>query len=417
MPPRPNRSARLVLGTAVAVGVLHLAYYLLGRPAALGIDFRVYHVAARTAMAGGDIYAASPPGLSFRYLYPPVTVLAFVPLAVTESWVPGFVVHTGVTVAASGLATWLVAGYVERHGGDLARVDWLLVGGFFLLSSHAAPSLAFGQVNHYLAAALVGTFVALDRGREWLAGGLLGLAATVKVFPAGAGLWLLGRRAWRAVAGTAATVAGLGVVGIAAFGLETTRRYLVAVLPGRRDVDAFAGGLDPAAGYATLRRPLSVLAPGVDPWLYGVAAGVLLAPVLALTYLDLSRPLDRLVAIHATVLVTLLALPSLLTWYLVLAFSLVGLLYLLPPGRPRQLLVAGGLVSGFSTGLGGLARALAVLPVSEAIREGILGVTRPVFALGTPVLWGSLLMLAACALYSWPPTWPPAGPEADPERD
>lgn len=407
MSPRPNRTARLVLGTAVAVGVLHLAYYLLVRPAALGIDFRVYHVAARTAMAGGDVYAASPTGLSFRYLYPPVTVLAFVPLAVTDSWVPGFVVHTGVTVGTSVLATWLVVGYVEGHGGDLARVDRLLVGGFFLLSSHAAPSLAFGQVNHYLAAALVGTFVALDRGREWLAGGLLGLAATLKVFPAAVGLWFVGRRAWRAVAGAAATVAGLGVLGIAVLGLETTRRYLFAVLPGRLEIDAFAGGLDPGAGYATLRRPLSVLAPGVDPGLYGVAAAALLAPVLALTYLDLSGPLDRLVAIHATVLVALLALPSLLTWYLIVFFSLVGLLYLLPPGRPRQLLVAGGLVSGFSTGFGGLARALAVLPVSEPLREGVLGVARPVFALGTPVLWGSLLMLAACALYSWPP----AGPE------
>lgn len=403
-----RRGARLVLGSGVLLGLAHLAYYLSARPDAVGLDYRVYHVAAEAALAGGDIYAVSPPGSGFTYQYPPATVAAFLPSAFAGSWIPGFVVHTAITVAASVVAAWLLGRYLSSLDAGLGRVDRWLVGAFLVASVHAVPSLVFGQVNHYLAAALVAGFVALERARERAAGVLFGLAAFVKVFPALVGAWLLRRRSWTAIATATGTALALTVVGAVAFGPGIYRTYLTDILLPRQATGEFAGGLDPAAGYVTLRRPLSVLFPGVDPAWYAAGAIALLVPAVALTYRDLDGPVDRLVAIHATLTATLLALPSLLVYYVVLAFPLVALLYVLEQSRTRRLFVAGALLANLSLSFGGFRRLLTAVDLPAGIESTVLAAVRPVLALGTPVLWGSLLMLVACLSHSWPAEWRPS---------
>lgn len=295
-------------------------------------------------------------------------------------------------------AAWLLLDHLSSHGVVLERTDWLLVGAFFVVSVHAAPSLVFGEVNHHLAAALVFVVVALARGREGLAGGALGLAAFVKVFPALAAAWLVRRRAWTALATAAGTVLALTVAGVALLGGEASVMYLSEVLlPGRAST-AFAGGLDPAASYLTLRRPLSVLFPRVDPAWYAVGAVALLAPVVALAYRNFEKPAERFVALHATLLAMLLVIPSLLVYYALISVSLVGTLYLVDHRPASDLLVGGALLATLSLSLDGFRDAVAVLDLPS----GVVGAVRPVFTLGTPVIWGSLLMLAGCVVYSWP---------------
>ncbi|WP_324756787.1 glycosyltransferase family 87 protein [Haloarcula montana] len=394
-----RRDVWLVLGSAVLLGVGLGLYYVLAWPVKIGLNYRVYDAAARAVLAGRDFYAVTPPSSRFHYLYPPVTVLAFVPLARLGEWPVGYAIMTVVTVAASGWLTLLLAGYVESMGYRVPRGDRLLVGAFVLASVHAVPSLAYGQVNHLLVAAFAAGLVWLDRDREWLAGVALALPAFVKVFPAAVGLWLLYRRAWRAIVAAVGTAVALSLAGLAAFGPATYRTYVFDVLLARRDTQAFAGGLDPGVSYVTLRRPLSVLFPTVDPTWYAAGAAALLAPVVAALYWRTRTTTDRLVALYGTLVAILLFFPSLLLYYVYLTFPLVVLLYDLPQGWGRRLFVAGTLLATLSLSFNAVPRLVGLFPLAPETATRITAMLRPVFAFGTPVLYGCLLSLVGCLVY------------------
>ncbi|WP_436926482.1 glycosyltransferase family 87 protein [Halosimplex amylolyticum] len=394
-----RRDALAVFGTGALLGLIALANYAVNRPGTFGLNYRVYHVAAEAALAGENFYAVTPPDSGYHYLYPPATVLAFLPSALAERWVPGFVAITLVSGLATAAATRLLADYVESLGYSVGRAERALLFAFLFASAHSAPSLAYGQVNHLLVAALVAGFVWLARDRETRAGAALALPAFVKVFPGLVGLWLLRRRAWRAIGAAVGTAAGLTALGLLAFGVDTTRTYVVDALVPRRETAAFVGGLAPDRGFVTLRRPLSALFPTVDPVWYAVGAAALLAPVLAALYWRVETTTDRHVAIHGTLVAMVVAVPSLLLYYAYTAFSLVVLLYDLPAGRGRRVFVAGALLANLSMSFRTVREAVRVAPVDSATAQPILDALLPVFRLGTPVLYGSLLTLAGCLVY------------------
>ncbi|WP_135364505.1 glycosyltransferase family 87 protein [Halosimplex halophilum] len=394
-----SRDALAVFATGALLGVAILGNYAVNRPGTFGLNYRVYHVAAEAALAGGDLYAVTPADSGYHYVYPPAAVLAFLPSALFESWVPGFLAMTAVSVAASAVAARLLADYVESLGYDVGRLERVLLFSFLLASAHSAPSLGYGQVNHVLTLALVAGFVGLARDRETGAGVALAVPAFVKVFPAAVGLWLLRRRAWRAIGAAVGTAASLFGLGLVVFGVDTTRTYVTDALLPQRETADFVGGLPPGKSFVTLRRPLSVLFPNADPVWYAVGAAALLAPVLAALYYRPRTVTDRHVAVHGTLVAMVLAFPSLLLYYAYTAFSLVVLLYDLPAGRGRQLFVAGALLANVSLSYGNLRETLWALPVGPTARQAILDAALPVLRLGTPVLWGSLLTLAGCLVY------------------
>lgn len=390
--------AWFVLVTGILLGVRTLYLMRLGRADWLAMNFQVYYHAAETAMVGGDFYAATPPDWpQYRYLYPPVSIVAFYPYALPGSWVPGYVVHTLVAAATAAVGGALLCRYVERAGRSLSRVDYVLVAGFLLLSIHSVPTLFYGNVNVHLAALTVLGFVALDRDRETLAGASVALVAFFKVFPALFGVWFLRRRAWRAVGSALATGGGLLALGVPVFGVETTRTYLTEALLPRNRADLFAGGLDPNSAYLTLRRPLSVLFPEMDPALLVLLPFALLGPVVAFLYTGIDDRTDRLVAVHGTLTATLLVLPSYFIYYVYLSFPLVALLYLTDPGRARTLFVAGAAVGNLSFTLNNVENVVRLLP--EAARPALFAAVRPAFTLATPIEYGMVLMLGACVVH------------------
>ncbi|MFW6003827.1 MAG: glycosyltransferase family 87 protein [Halanaeroarchaeum sp.] len=393
-----NRGARLVLLVGVLLGLGNLVYVLVASPRHIAIDYRVYHLAGTVALEGGNFYQAVPEGLAgyFHYVYPPITVLGFVPLALLGSETAGFAVHTLQTVLVGLAAAWLLVRYIERVGNG--RLPWLdrgLIGAFVVGSVHSMSSLFFGQVNHHLVAALVVGFLALDTDRETLAGVAFGFAAFLKVFPAAVGLWLLRRRAWRAIAAAVGFAVVGFAAGIAVFGPELTVAYVEHAIRPRFSPDAFAGGLDPGETYLTIRRPISVLLPTVDPTLYGVLAGLVLAPPVASLYRTIEDREDRLVSIMGTMAAILLFFPSFPIYFVILYFPLLPLLYLLERGRPRQLLVAGALVSSVAIRYDDLRLLFEFVDASPALLETVL---RPVFTFVTPGLVGVLVILGACLL-------------------
>jgi hypothetical protein len=395
--------ARLVLASGVLLGVVGLVTTAVQHPKLVGIDLQVYYFAAEAALAGGDFYAAAPPmHPTYDYVYPPLSLPFFYPFTLLGSWQAAFAAFTLLNVAAAlGVAVLLVRTVEERRARPLSRLDRALVAGFALLSLHSASTLLYGETNFLLVLALVAGFRWLDggfgsderTGDEIAAGVAFAIPAFVKLFPAAVGVWLLRRRAWRAVA--AATAAGVGLFGVsvAAFGVEAHVTYVeVAVLP-RLSSSDFAGGLPAGASLLTLRRPLSVLLPGFDPSLYGPLAFALLAPVVGYCYADVSGPVDRLVAIFATMAAIVVGFPSLLLYGVFLLFPLVPLLYLLERGPARTLFVAGAFVANFAVTLANVRNALGGTPAAA-----LVGVLEPVLTLGTPTLYGVVLMLGGCVL-------------------
>lgn len=386
---------RFALVTGVLAGAVSLVHLLTSWPGMAGVNFHVYYLAAGAAVSGGDLYAVAAPGFAhLPYVYPPVVALAFLPYRLLGSWQLAFAVHSVVAVAASLVLAGLLVRLAEAGGRPLPRVDRLLVAAFVVGSGHAVPSLYYGNVNPFLVLALAAGVVSLERSTA-AAGASFALPAAVKVFPAAFGLWLVRLRAWRAVAAAAAT--GLAALGtsVALFGVAAHRAYLTEALLPRRRTAVFAGGLDPAAGYLTVRRPLSVLFPDAEPTVLVLLSGLVLAPVGAyLLAADVEDGPGGLVALHGTVAATLLFFPSYQTYFVFLFVTLVPLLYRLEPGPARTTFVAGAVVANVPVTLRSAERILG--PPLEA---PVLAALTPVLTLGSPRLYGVLLTLAALVRY------------------
>lgn len=400
----PRTGARFVLVVGVLFGLAYLAYTFTTAADEVALDFEVYYFAAEAVLDGGPLYGVSPVGVDYLvYAYPPLTVLAFLPFTLLPP-TAAYLVFTALNLAAGLLAAHVLLAFLGRHGRRLDRVDRSLVYAFCTLSVHAMPSTVFGQVNLSLALAFVAGFDWLDRAvdgdpvarkrMERRAGVAFGLAAFVKAFPALAGVWLLRRRAWRAVAAAVGTGAAGLVLGLLVFGPDTSLAYVTEALLPRAGDGAFAGGLDPGASYVTVRRPLSVLFPGLGSLGLTVAALLVVAPIVGAFYarLDAATVVGRLVGAYATVAGTLAFLPSFPVYQVLLYFPVVPLLFVLD-GRAYRVVVAGALLWNLSVRFDDVRAVLGALGA-----EGAASTLRPLFALATPSLVGLGLLFAGCWL-------------------
>ncbi|ARS91762.1 hypothetical protein B1756_08930 [Natrarchaeobaculum aegyptiacum] len=381
----------------------------------LAANFEVYRVAAEAVLAGEDFYAVAPDRFpDFYYLYPPITVLTFLPFAAVGLWT-GFAIHTLLEVAVGLALAWVIVRWIERER-SLERLDYALIAGFVVGSIHTVPSLVYGQVNLRMALLVAVGLWLLERSHtvessplshshepgarlEFLAGVALAGAALLKVFPAAIGVLLLHLRAWRAVAG--ALVTGLGGLALGAllFGAGRTRQFFVDVLFPRTDDEAFVGGLEPSAAYVTVRRPISVLTPEIEPTLYTVFALAVLAPPVAYVYTDLETSTDRLVAAHATLVAIFVFFPSYPLYYPIVFATLVPALYLVVDPLARWLLVAGALLANVV--LMGPTLESVVLAAPPAIGGPLETVGFAVLTVASPVLLGCLVMVAGCVVYRY----------------
>lgn len=410
----PHAGARFALVVGILTGIsatVSLTGLLPGEDPHpfLGMNFSVYYAAADAAVTGGSIYEVTAPGYPGEdfYLYPPVVVVPFVPFLLVPRLV-GFVAFTLLSIAAGVAVALLIVRYLRREGVAVGRVDAVLVVAFVVASTHAVPSVYFGNVNLLLGAASVAGFLALERRRtdagaeglssarrlESLAGLVFGVIALVKAFPALLGLWLLRERSLAATATWAATGAGGLLAGVVLFGRETTVTYFRGVLLPRGDTEAFVGGLDPGAQfYVTLRRPLSQviwwLAPDADPAWLTVTTVVVGGGILAAFYVRLDGRQDRLAAMLATAAVAVTVVASYRLYLVLLYFPAIALLYTFegPGYRP---FVAGAVLFSLS------ARPDDVVAWTAAAPWAVESVLAPLAAGFSLPLLGVLCMLAGC---------------------
>ncbi len=365
----------------------------------VGANFRTYQYAAELALEGQSFYGVAPPGLAewAVYLYPPITVTAYYPFTGLE-WMTGYWLLVGLNALAGvGVAAAIVR-FLDRVDRRLGWVDVALIVGLFLASPFTFGTIYYGNINLLVAAAFVSGFLALDDGRETVAGTAFGLAALFKLFPALVGAWLLRRRSWRSIA--AATVVGVGgiLAGVVAYGWEPTATFFSDVVVDRTETAAFAGGYPvDSTFYVTFQRPLSHLLWGVfpdaPPELLTPLAALLGAAVLAVFYVDVETRQDRLLAIFATLVVTVTVVPA-LQWYLVLLFFPMVPLWYVWDGPGRRLFLVGGVVMFANATPGGLVSGIREYGLPNLLESALVSVV----TFASVPLYGIAIMLLAGAL-------------------
>jgi len=395
----PGTARRAVLLWSLAGGFLVPVYYLLFADVShLAWDFRAYHAAAEAVLRGESFVGISPGIPGVAYVYPPLSVALFVPQAAVGGWRTAFALQTVVNLAAAVAVSALTLQTIEAHSGRLPRTDRVLVTGLCVGSAPIAAVIGLGQVDTLVALALAGAFVALERGRDDVAGAALAGAALVKVFPAALGLWLVWRRAWRAL--TAALVTGLAGLGLGAlwFGLDAYARYL-DVLAGRSRVSEFAGSMSPNFFAMTLSRPLSRALPGVDPMLYPLISALALAPVVCFVACSERGFIGRVRTYLVVLATVLLVSPASNTLYVAyLYFPLCCLLYADSAGRGGWLLVVGTALLTVPLQPAHVATVLSTVGAPPPFTTWILPALRTTLGVVSVPLVGLLVVLVGCAL-------------------
>lgn len=203
----PHRRALLAVGTTLFIIPFGIFTWFAYRYQL--VDLRVYRLAASHWWHTGELYESKYFILDHLWLYftyPPIAAILFVPtLAFRENVVQ--VLYVVATFGALGLTTGLFLRQlpVKFTRGSTAAILLLtlaLTAGFEPLRD----TLKLGQINVFLM--LLVTADIMVRVPRWPRGLLIGLAAAIKLTPAGFVLLFLVRKDWR----TAFTIAVSTVV-------------------------------------------------------------------------------------------------------------------------------------------------------------------------------------------------------------
>jgi hypothetical protein len=187
---RRRRNIDLVLFAGAILGVLigfnTLLLHLGSDPLA---DIRAYYDAGTRLNAGLPLYeqAASTNQAEF-YRYPPLLAIAFRPLALLPYEAAALIWEAIVVASFAVLVWWL----------DPGKRGWFMIG---MLAMPILWSLSIGQAQ-------VPMTLLMAIGAPWS----LAFATHLKVLPALAAIWWIGRRDWRALGQFVAWVVGLGLI-------------------------------------------------------------------------------------------------------------------------------------------------------------------------------------------------------------
>src|SRR3954463_147116 len=158
-------------------------------------DYWVWFQTGQTVLRAGEIYPDQ--FHKFPFMYPPPCALFLAPVSALGQ--TGLVITFALIIAAAWIGSIVFS--VRLATGSWERGHFLV----YLLPSlvmgaHVWGNFLLGQPSLVLLALMLGAFVALQRKFQWLAGGLVAIAAAIKAFPVIAIVYLFYRRYWIAVA-------------------------------------------------------------------------------------------------------------------------------------------------------------------------------------------------------------------------
>lgn len=264
----------LVAGLGLVLGLMTLVYHLTTGPF---VDVEAYYEAGRRLNEGLPLYPTdADTNAADYYRYPPLLAILFRPLALLPYPVA---VAAWMTVLLVALAATI------RHLGARRPATWLVLA---ILGRPFGWALAVGQAQ-----VLVTLLLALGSPLG------LALATNLKIFPAIAALWWIGRRDWRQLARFAGWMAALILIQLV---LEPANTIAFVQSTSLEQVGAVENlspyGISPALWAVLVAAGLLLalrLAPTRWGWAAAVAVSVLAPPRLHLYMLStllavLARP-------------------------------------------------------------------------------------------------------------------------------
>ena len=389
------RNIRVLLVFGILAGISTYLVTPLEQPAQFRLASDVYYYAVTSFLDGGDLYGVYPPDRSgYAFLYPPATVVLFLPHILLGSAAAAYVLQTILNIAAALGTAIIIFRALVRRGATVGRIDLVLLGAFMLFSTYSAIQFLNGQVNLWLAFALAIGFDAIDRNRDRVAGGAFAFAALLKVFPAVLGLWLLRIRSWIGVAVALSTgIAGL-LVGVLLFGPELTITYLEEVLLCRFEGETYDGRPDPGQNVDGIHRQLAAIWPG-GPY-HTIIGFVIIGTLLTAASLDVNTRINRDAAALATIIAILLFLPLQPLYFPLITFPLFMLLYAQTSRIVRWLLIIGTVLTLVHLDPASIDLWIEWVGLPAGIADPVTMSTAALFTFILPPTLGLWILLLAC---------------------
>ena len=235
-------SQRELLGVvqAVVLGLVLAAYALVclslsGR--AYTADFVQFFASAQSLRAGESLYkplrfddyypvqagaGAGPEGDIHPNLNPPLLALLVAPLT-PLGLARGYAIWSALSLVAGLCACALLWRGLRPPGQNATALLWLWLA--FLVYFPTYTALTMGQVTMILFLVVAGAWLAARSGRDRLAGVLLGVAVSLKVFTALVVVYFALQRRWRAVAWSIGTMLCAALVTLPFAGAAAWREY------------------------------------------------------------------------------------------------------------------------------------------------------------------------------------------------
>lgn len=312
----------IVLGFGSAV------YLTLISPFDAG-DFQTYYHAGVNALSGTAFIGSSAPMPEGPYVYLPITVLLFIPFAFLPQWTVAYPLLIGVNVAGGVVLGLLLIRIIRDNGVDISKTDKVLVVSCIMISPIGVSNILQTQPNLWLAASIVAGYRYAQQGRSQIAGFLFAVPAIIKLWPALFGIWLLYNRDWRAVGTAIVTGVSAIIASVAVFGIDRNVRYFEYILTARSWTAQFAGGVDPNFGIVTVRRPISVVASGLDPSImafigFGICGGIL----SGFYWLDTTIDGNPFIPFGVTLTIITIAFPAISPYMVFVLVLSIFLIYL-----------------------------------------------------------------------------------------
>lgn len=243
------------------------------------IDLDVYRIGSRVWLHGGNLYGPLPPtaeGARLPFSYPPIAAVLLSPLTL----LPMPTATTLLTLLSVGLTAvvlhvFLAAAWRTENTARWQMAGWLLPAALML--EPVRNTINYGQVN-LLLMALVGADCLL-LGTRWPRGALVGLAAAVKLTPAGFVLFFLLRRDYRAARTAAVSFCAANAFGFALAWRESVQYWTSVVFQSSRPGNPAYTANQSIEAVLTRAGMAPHSLVGLGAWLVGSVVVVLLASI------------------------------------------------------------------------------------------------------------------------------------------
>jgi alpha-1,2-mannosyltransferase len=220
---RPFTIAWRVTQLLILAAVLHACWQLF-HDVGYRIDADVYRMGGQAWLQGRPLYADgavfhTQGGIDLPFTYPPLSAIAFAPLAMMSLQAAGVAINV-VTCVLLLVSVWIVltrmdvAQSWQVSDPAWARRGWLAAGAVALGMKYLEPiqaNFSFGQINVILMTLVIADCV--PRRTPWPRGTLVGLAIALKLTPAVFLLYFVLRRDFRAVLVAVASFVAASLLG------------------------------------------------------------------------------------------------------------------------------------------------------------------------------------------------------------